>query len=59
MIPSRTMSRLPTPRHSRKHTHTPFLAKVAEHLDDDEATGELASTANSVLMKLMGISRLA
>ena len=42
-----------------KKAHTPFLAKVAEHLDDDEATGELASSASSVLMKLMWISRLA
>jgi hypothetical protein len=39
-----------------KKAHTPFLAKVAEHLDDDGTVGELASTASSVLMKLMWIS---
>ena len=34
-------------------------AKVAEYLDDDEAVGELDSSASSILMKLMWISRLA
>ena len=47
-----------TPR-SSKRAHTPFLAKVAEHLDDDSGVGELAMSASSVLMKLMWISRLA
>ena len=42
-----------------KRAHTPFLAKVAEHLDDDNAVGELATSASSVLMKLMWVSRLA
>jgi hypothetical protein len=36
-----------------KKAHTPFLAKVAEHLDDDEAVGELVSSASSIRMKLM------
>ena len=43
-----------------KKAHTPFLAKVAERLDEqEEAEGQLASSASSILMKLMWISRLA
>ena len=42
-----------------KREQTPCLAKVAEHLDDDNEVGELATSASSVLMKLMWISRLA
>ena len=43
-----------------KAANTPFLVKVAKRLDDQqEAEGRLASSASSVLMKLMWISRLA
>ena len=42
-----------------KRAHALFLAKVTEHLDDDSGVGELATSASSVLMKLMWISCLA
>ena len=42
-----------------KKANTPFLSKVAEKLEEEEPVGRLSSTASSILMKLMWISRLA
>ena len=42
-----------------KKANTPFLSKVAEKLEGEEPVGRLSSTASSILMKLMWISRLA
>lgn len=43
-----------------RKSSAPFLAKVAEQLDElEEAEGQLASSASSILMKLMWIARLA
>lgn len=42
-----------------KKAGAPFLAKVADHLDDDPAARELAKVSASLLMRLMWLARLA